>query len=156
MTAWYGTSWCPTARTALDLGSGIGTVGMICAWCLAGAKFVTVEAQSESVVIASKSAQAISRRIALLRPDEQFGCGFSFTVYLPYMIHIASDPPPTAHYAICTRLMVPGVMLPSLWSGWLLEIIGCRPIFVWVLMATIPSFILAAKSPLEEEFGSKV
>ena len=57
LTAWYGTSWCPTARTALDLGSGIGTVGMICAWRLPGARFVTVEAQSESVVLARKSAR---------------------------------------------------------------------------------------------------
>lgn len=57
LTAWYGTSWCPTARTALDLGSGIGTVGMICAWRLPGARFVTVEAQSESVALARKSAR---------------------------------------------------------------------------------------------------
>jgi len=57
LTAWYGTTWCPAARTALDLGSGIGTVGMICAWRLPGAKFVTVEAQSESVTLARKSAR---------------------------------------------------------------------------------------------------
>jgi tRNA1(Val) A37 N6-methylase TrmN6 len=57
LTAWYGTTWCPTARTALDLGSGIGTVGMICAWRLPGAKFVTVEAQNESVALARKSAR---------------------------------------------------------------------------------------------------
>jgi len=57
LTAWYGASWCPSARTALDLGSGIGTVGMICAWRLPGARFVTVEAQSESVALAKKSAQ---------------------------------------------------------------------------------------------------
>ena len=57
LTAWYGSTWCPTARTALDLGSGIGTVGMICAWRLPGAKFVTVEAQSESVALAKKSAR---------------------------------------------------------------------------------------------------
>lgn len=57
LTAWYGTSWCPTARMALDLGSGIGTVGMICAWRLPGARFVTVEAQAESVVLARKSAR---------------------------------------------------------------------------------------------------
>ncbi len=55
LTAWYGTTWCPTARTALDLGSGIGTVGMICAWRLPGAKFVTVEAQNESMALAKKS-----------------------------------------------------------------------------------------------------
>src|ERR1017187_10502661 len=57
LAAWYGTSWCPTARTALDLGSGLGTVGMICAWRLPGAKFVTVEAQGESVALARKSAR---------------------------------------------------------------------------------------------------
>lgn len=57
LTAWYGTTWCPTARKALDLGSGLGTVGMICAWRLPGAKFVTVEAQSESVALARKSAR---------------------------------------------------------------------------------------------------
>jgi tRNA1(Val) A37 N6-methylase TrmN6 len=57
LTAWYGTTWCPTANTALDLGSGIGTVGMICAWRLPGARFVTVEAQSESVALARKSAR---------------------------------------------------------------------------------------------------
>jgi tRNA1(Val) A37 N6-methylase TrmN6 len=57
LTAWYGTTWCPAARTALDLGSGIGTVGMICAWRLPGARFVTIEAQSESVALARKSAR---------------------------------------------------------------------------------------------------
>ena len=56
LTAWYGTSWCPTARRVLDLGSGIGTVGMIAAWRLPGAQFVTVEAQPESVRLARKSA----------------------------------------------------------------------------------------------------
>ena len=55
LTAWYGTSHCPSARTALDLGSGIGTVGMIAAWRLPGARFVTVEAQDESVRLARKS-----------------------------------------------------------------------------------------------------
>lgn len=55
LTAWYGTSFCPTARTALDLGSGIGTVGTIAAWRLPGARFVTVEAQEESVRLARKS-----------------------------------------------------------------------------------------------------
>ncbi len=57
LTAWYGTTWCPTARTALDLGSGLGTVGMICAWRLPGTQFVTVEAQTESVALAKKSAR---------------------------------------------------------------------------------------------------
>jgi len=57
LTAWYGTTWCPCARTVLDLGSGIGAVGMIAAWRLPGAKVVTIEAQPESVRLARKSAR---------------------------------------------------------------------------------------------------
>src|ERR1700677_290998 len=57
LTAWYGTAWCPSARTVLDLGSGIGSVGMVAAWRLPGARFVTVEAQEESVALARKSAR---------------------------------------------------------------------------------------------------
>lgn len=57
LTSWYGTSWCPCARKVLDLGSGIGTVGMMAAWRLPGARFVTVEAQEESARLARKSAQ---------------------------------------------------------------------------------------------------
>jgi predicted O-methyltransferase YrrM len=56
LTAWYGTAWAPAAATILDLGSGIGSVGMIAAWRLAGARVVTIEAQAESVQLARKSA----------------------------------------------------------------------------------------------------
>src|SRR5687768_4818067 len=55
LTAWYGTSWAPRVERALDLGSGIGTVAMLAAWRSPGAKFVTVEAQEESVALAKKS-----------------------------------------------------------------------------------------------------
>ena len=57
LTAWYGTTWCPSASRVLDLGSGIGSVGMTAAWRLQGAQFVTVEAQDISVALAKKSAQ---------------------------------------------------------------------------------------------------
>jgi tRNA1(Val) A37 N6-methylase TrmN6 len=56
LVAWYGTTWVPSAHTVLDLGSGIGSVGMIAAWRLQGARFVTVEAQVESVSLARRSA----------------------------------------------------------------------------------------------------
>ena len=55
LTAWYGTGWCPSASRCLDLGSGIGSVGMTAAWRLPGARFVTVEAQAESVELARRS-----------------------------------------------------------------------------------------------------
>ena len=55
LTAWYGTTWAPSASTVLDLGSGIGSVGMIAAWRLPGSRVVTIEAQPESVSLARKS-----------------------------------------------------------------------------------------------------
>jgi tRNA1Val (adenine37-N6)-methyltransferase len=55
LTAWYGTSWAPSASSLLDLGSGVGSVAMIAAWRLQGARIVTIEAQDESVRLARKS-----------------------------------------------------------------------------------------------------
>jgi tRNA1(Val) A37 N6-methylase TrmN6 len=56
LTAWYGTTWAPRASSILDLGSGIGSVAMIAAWRLPGARVVSIEAQEESVRLARKSA----------------------------------------------------------------------------------------------------
>ena len=56
LTAWYGTTTAPSAASVLDLGSGIGSVAMIAAWRLHGARLVTIEAQDESVRLARKSA----------------------------------------------------------------------------------------------------
>lgn len=95
LTAWYGTTWCPGARTALDLGSGIGTVGMIAAWRLPGTRFVTVEAQAESVRLARKSAQwngltdryeirhGDFRAPGVLRADERFDLVLGSPPYFP-------------------------------------------------------------------------
>lgn len=55
LTAWYGTTWCPSASRVLDLGSGIGSVATIAAWRLPGARLVTVEAQEVSVALARRS-----------------------------------------------------------------------------------------------------
>ena len=55
LTAWYGTTWCPSPRNILDLGSGIGTVAMIAAWRNPGAPVVTIEAQTDSIRLAKKS-----------------------------------------------------------------------------------------------------
>ncbi len=86
---------------------------------------------------------------------EQFGYGFGFTAFMLYMIYIARGEHQTAHYAICTGFMALGMMLPGLWSGWLQEHIGYTHFFAWVLLATIPSFIVATRIPLEAEFGRR-
>jgi MFS transporter, PAT family, beta-lactamase induction signal transducer AmpG len=86
---------------------------------------------------------------------EQFGYGFGFTAFMLYMIRIARGEHQTAHYAICTGFMALGVMLPGMWSGWLQEHLGYQHFFIWVILATIPSFIVAMKIPLEPEFGKR-
>ncbi len=86
---------------------------------------------------------------------EQFGYGFGFAAYMLYMIYIARGEHATAHYAICTGFMALGMMLPGMWSGWLQEHLGYRHFFVWVLLATIPGFIVTALVPLDREFGKK-
>jgi len=86
---------------------------------------------------------------------EQFGYGFGFTAFMLYMIRIARGAHSTAHYALCTGFMALGMNLPNLWSGWLQEQLGYKLFFVWVILATIPSFLVALKIPLEPEFGKR-
>jgi PAT family beta-lactamase induction signal transducer AmpG len=93
--------------------------------------------------------------IALGVAAEQFGYGFGFTAYMLYMIYIARGQHQTAHYAICTGFMALGMMIPGMWSGWLQEIIGYQHFFVWVMLATLPGFLVVALIPLDREFGKR-
>ena len=105
LTAWYGTSWAPSARSVLDLGSGIGSVGMIAAWRLPGARLVTVEAQDESVRLAHKSAayNGLSDRYDIrcadfrspdaLRADERFDLVLGSPPYFPPGTGVEGDHP---------------------------------------------------------------
>jgi PAT family beta-lactamase induction signal transducer AmpG len=86
---------------------------------------------------------------------EQFGYGFGFTALLLYMIYIARGEHQTTHYAICTGFMALGMMLPGMWSGWLQGCLGYPHFFVWVILATLPSFLVALKIPLDPEFGKR-
>jgi len=86
---------------------------------------------------------------------EQFGYGFGFTAFMLYLIRLARGPHATAHYALGTSFMALGLTLPGMWSGWLQEQLGYRLFFIWVILATIPSFLVALKIPLEPEFGKR-
>jgi len=86
---------------------------------------------------------------------EQFGYGFGFTAYMLYLIYVSEGEHQTAHFAIGTGLMAAGMMLPGMVSGWIQELFGYRYFFIWVLLATIPSFVAAALIPLTPEFGKK-
>lgn len=103
LTAWYGTSWCPSARKVLDLGSGIGSVGMVAAWRLQGAQFVTIEAQDISVALAKRSARfnALTDRYeirhgdfrtpGILGEDEKFDLILGSPPYFPLETGVLGD-----------------------------------------------------------------
>jgi len=86
---------------------------------------------------------------------EQFGYGFGFTAYMMYMIFISQGEYKTAHYAICTGFMALGMMLPGMFSGALQEAIGYRSFFLWVVLSTVPGFLVAALVKIDPEFGRK-
>jgi len=93
--------------------------------------------------------------ISLLVAVEQFGYGFGFTAFMLYLIYVSEGKYKTAHYAIATGLMALGMMIPGMLSGWLQETIGYQMFFIWVLIATIPSFIIVKFIPLDADFGRK-
>ena len=104
LTAWYGTSWAPSAASVLDLGSGIGSVAMIAAWRLPGARVVTIEAQEDSVRLARKSAayNGLESRYEIrhgdfreggIRADERFALVLGSPPYFPIGAGIEGDHP---------------------------------------------------------------
>lgn len=105
LTAWYGTICAPSVERALDLGSGVGSVGMIAAWRLPDAHFVTVEAQEESVRLAHKSARyngiedryeirlGDMRDPEILREDEKFDLVTGSPPYWPLEDGLQSEHP---------------------------------------------------------------
>lgn len=86
---------------------------------------------------------------------EQFGYGFGFTAYMLFMIMISEGEHKTAHYAICTGFMALGMMLPGMFSGWLQDLIGYKSFFLWVILSTIPGFLVAALVKIDPAFGRK-
>ena len=86
---------------------------------------------------------------------EQFGYGFGFTAYMLYMIYISEGKHKTAHFALTTGFMALGMMIPGMVSGWLQELIGYQHFFIWVMICTIPSFIVIPFLKIDPKFGKK-
>ncbi|MEO7309104.1 MAG: MFS transporter [Chitinophagaceae bacterium] len=80
---------------------------------------------------------------------EYFGYGFGFVgLILFIMQQIAPGKYKMAHYAFGSGLMNLGFMVPSMISGWLSDVLGYKEFFIWVLIATIPAFIVTWLVPL--------
>ena len=75
---------------------------------------------------------------------EYFGYGFGFVGLMLFMMQqIAPGKYKMAHYAFATGIMNLGFMIPSMMSGYLSDFLGYKVFFMWVLIATIPSLLVA-------------
>jgi PAT family beta-lactamase induction signal transducer AmpG len=80
---------------------------------------------------------------------EYFGYGFGFVgIILFIMQNIAPGKYKMAHYAFGSGLLNLGFMIPSMVSGFVSDFLGYREFFIWVLIATIPAFIVTWLVPL--------
>ncbi len=77
-----------------------------------------------------------------------FGEGVGVVGLMLFMMQqIAPGKYKTAHYAFATGIMNLGFMIPSMMSGYLSDYLGYKVFFTWVLIATIPSLLVAYLVP---------
>jgi len=82
---------------------------------------------------------------------EYLGYGFGFVgLQLFMMQQIAPGPYRTAHYAFATSLMNLGFLIPSALSGYVSDRLGYQDFFIWVMAATIPSFLVTWLVPFRD------
>jgi len=86
---------------------------------------------------------------------EKFGYGFGFTAFTMYLIMVAQGEYKTVFYAVGTGIMALGLMLPGMASGWIQEMLGYKNFFIWIIITTIPGFIVAALVKIDPEYGKK-
>ncbi len=81
---------------------------------------------------------------------EYFGYGFGFIgLILLIMQNMAPGKYKMAHYAFGSGLMNLGFMVPSMISGFVSDYLGYKDFFIWVLISTIPAFIITWLVPLK-------
>jgi MFS family permease len=86
---------------------------------------------------------------------EQLGYGFGFAAFMVFLIYLAEGLYKTAHYALATGFMAMGMMLPGMLSGYVQQWLGYPGFFVWVMLATIPGFLMAYLVKYPKDFGKK-
>ena len=82
---------------------------------------------------------------------EYFGYGFGFVGLILFMMQqIAPGKYKMAHYAFSTSLMQFGFLIPSMISGFVSDYLGYSDFFIWVMIATIPSFLITWFVPFRD------
>ncbi|MDE3056875.1 MAG: MFS transporter [Bacteroidota bacterium] len=89
--------------------------------------------------------------ISVLVVFEYFGYGFGFVGLMLFMMQqIAPGKYKMAHYAFATSLMQLGYLIPSMISGVISDYLGYKHFFIWVMIATVPSFLVTWLVPFRE------
>ena len=87
---------------------------------------------------------------------EYFGYGFGFVGLTLFMMQqIAPGKHQMSHYAFASGIMNLGVMLPGMVSGYFSDLLGYRNFFIYVLIATIPAFLITYFIPFTYDDSKK-
>lgn len=81
--------------------------------------------------------------------------GFGFSLILMYILNVSEGNYPSSHFAISFGFMSLGILLSEFSSLIIKDSFGYKYFFIWVLISTIPSFILVKLIPIEYNFGKK-
>ncbi len=81
--------------------------------------------------------------------------GFGFALIIMYMLNISKGDYPASHFSISFGFMSLGILLFELSSLIIKDALGYKYFFGWVLISTIPSFILVKLIPIEYGIGKK-
>lgn len=83
---------------------------------------------------------------------EHFGYGFGFIgIILFIMQRIAPGPYQMAHYAFGSAITYFGYTIASMMSGAISDYLGYAHFFIWVLISTIPAFLVSWLVPLSDK-----
>jgi MFS transporter, PAT family, beta-lactamase induction signal transducer AmpG len=84
---------------------------------------------------------------------EKFGYSFGFVANMLYMMQqVAPGKYPMTHYAFATALMNLVLVPTQMASGALADRLGYRSFFLFVLLASIPSLVAAARAPFPNRY----
>ena len=88
---------------------------------------------------------------------EQFCFSFGYAAYIIFVYYMVKDSKfKTAHFAFFSGIMLLGIMIPKMVSGWLQEMMGYEHFFIFVIFMIIPAAIVAKFIKMDPaDYGKK-
>lgn len=157
----------PTADVGFAYGTA-GTLGMVVG-SLAGGWFAAKVGLKRSVVplalilnvpnvlftYLSASQNSNLWVVTACASVEKFSLAMGFVAMtLVLMQQMAPGKFSTAHYGFATALMNVGMMVPSMTSGFVSDLLGYKRFFVYILFMGLPSIIISVLVPIRDDPGS--